>query len=301
MRSVALALRMSAVKRLRKNVSTYDEIQTFIAARAHLPAAVFDPQRWQQIVGDLWPKVGTVLSRGGRFQAFEKGYPGDGAAPGFADEANVVPTGTKYGKLINLHQEKTAGVKHAGTSQALAGYATYVPPSTTFDGTVLADENDGFDLQLITYREISSTKSRTAGNYWLRALLPENFVLMNPVDAAARGLADGDPIRLVSATNPNGEYDLGTGQPQPMAGKVKTTQGLRPGVIAFSLGVGHWAYRGRDITANGHTIPGDPIRVKGIHANAAMRIDPLLGNTTLLDPVGGRAVFYDSKVEVVRA
>ncbi len=278
-----------------------DEIQTFLAARTHLPPAVFDPQRWQQIVGDLWPKVVTVLSRGGRFQAFELGYPGDGVAPGFADEANVVPTGTKYGKLINMYQEKTAGVKHAGTGRTLAGYATYVEPSTTFDGTVLADENDGFDLHLITYREISSTKSRTAGNYWLRALLPENFVLMNVVDAAARGLADGDQIRLISATNPNGEYDFGSGQPQPMVGKVKTTQGMRPGVIGFSLGFGHWAYGGRDITVNGNTIPGDPIRVKGIHANAAMRIDPLLGNTTLIDPVGGSAVFYDSKVKVVRA
>jgi hypothetical protein len=41
--------------------------------------------------------------------------------------------------------------------------------------------------------------------------------------------------------------------------------------------------------------------VKGIHANAAMRVDPVLGNTTLLDAVGGSAVFYDSRVKVVKA
>jgi tetrathionate reductase subunit A len=277
------------------------EIQTFLAARAHLPKAVFDPVRWQQIVGDLWPKVVTVLSRGGRFQAFEKGYPGDGVAAGFADEPNVVPTGTKYGKLINMYQEKTSGVKHAGTGQSLAGYATYVEPGMAFDGTVVADENNGFDLHLITYREIASTKSRTAGNYWLRALLPENFVLMNAADAAARGLATGDLIRVVSATNPDGEYSFGSGEPQPMIGKVKTTEGMRPGVIGFSLGFGHWAYGGRDITINDEVVRGDPVRVKGIHANAAMRIDPVLGNTTLIDPVGGSAVFYDSKVKLIKA
>jgi tetrathionate reductase subunit A len=36
-------------------------------------------------------------------------------------------------------------------------------------------------------------------------------------------------------------------------------------------------------------------------ANAAMRVDPYLKNTTLVDPVGGSAVFYDTKVKVVKA
>jgi anaerobic selenocysteine-containing dehydrogenase len=86
-----------------------------------------------------------------------------------------------------------------------------------------------------------------------------------------------------------------------MIGKVKTTQGIRPGVIAFSLGFGHWAYGGVDLEINGKTIPGDSRRIKGIHANAAMRVDPYLQNTTLVDPVGGSAVFYDTQVKVVKA
>jgi anaerobic selenocysteine-containing dehydrogenase len=155
-------------------------------------------------------------------------------------------------------------------------------------------------MQLITYREISSTKSRTAGNYWLRALLPENFVLMNTTDAAARGLKTGDEVKLSSASNPNGEWDLGAGPKQPMVGRIKVVEGMRPGVIAFALGFGHWGYGSREVSINGQTIPGDPVRVKGIHANAAMRIDPHLQNTTLLDPVGGSAVFYDSKVKVTK-
>jgi hypothetical protein len=85
-----------------------------------------------------------------------------------------------------------------------------------------------------------------------------------------------------------------------MVGRLRVVQGLRPGVIAFSLGHGHWAYGASDMRVNERLIPGDPRRAKGIHANAAMRVDPYLKNTCLVDPVGGSAVFYDSRVNVVK-
>ncbi len=153
---------------------------------------------------------------------------------------------------------------------------------------------------MITYRDITQTKSRTAGNYWLLAVLPENFVLMNAQDAATRGLATGDQVKIVSPSNPDGEWDLLNGNKVPMVGKVKTTEGMRPGVIGFSLGFGHWAYGSRDVQVNGQMIPGDGRRGQGIHANAAMRVDPYLGNTTLVDPVGGSAVFYDTQVKLIK-
>lgn len=279
-----------------------EEIDLFLAARKHLPKAVFDPDRWERITGDLWPKVVTVLNRGGRFQSYEKGYPGDGLLPGFTDEANIVPTGTKYGKLINMYLEKTAGVKHAGTGKNLPGVATYIEPYMGFDGTVLtdADRGAGYDLKLITYREITMTKSRTQSNYWLKALLPENSLLMNSVDAAERGLKDGDRVKITSASNPEGVWNFGSGEPQPIMGKVKVIEGMRPGVVAFALGFGHWAYGARDIMINGTLIPGDKKRMDGFHANAAMRVDPVIKNTTLFDPVGGSAVFYDTLVKVVK-
>ncbi len=130
-----------------------EELRLFLAARRHLPKAVFDAERWHKITGDLWPKVVTVLNRGGRFQAFEKGYPGDGVFPGFFDEPFVIPTGVKFGKQINMYLEKTAGVKHSGTGKSLPGYATYFEPGTTYDGTVLDDAKDGFDLKLRPYAE----------------------------------------------------------------------------------------------------------------------------------------------------
>jgi tetrathionate reductase subunit A len=114
-------------------------------------------------------------------------------------------------------------------------------------------------------------------------------------------LLDGDAVRIVSATNPKGEWELGNGQTVPMIGKVKVVQGMRPGVISFSLSFGHWAYGARDVEVDGVTIKGEARRGAGIHANAAMRVDPFLKNTTLLDPVGGSAVFYDSIVKVEKA
>ncbi len=281
--------------------ATPEEIDLFIKSRSHLPKAVFDPDRWQKITGELWPRVVTVLARGGRFQAYEKGYPGDGVRTGSFDEPYVVPTGTKFGKMINMYLEKNTGVKHAGTGKALSPVPTYVEPYMGFDGEVIDDTADGYDLKLITYREIAQTKSRTQGNYWLKALLPENFLLMNSADASDRGLHDGDQIHISSASNPDGEWDFGNGHKRSIAGKLKVVEGMRPGVIAFALGFGHWAYGSQDISIDGTTILGDERRFEGFHANAAMRTDPLVTNTCLFDPVGGSAVFYDTQVKVEKA
>lgn len=264
------------------------EVATFLAARRHLPKSVFDPDRWKAIVGDAnWRKVVYVLNRGGRYQDFEKGYSGQQVA-------------NKYGKLICLYQEKTAGVKSAMTGKALPGYATYIPAPLDVLGNPVQDENDGYPLTLITYREIFHTKSRTASNYWLLALAPENYLLMNAQDAAKLGLRDGEPARIVSATNPDGVWKISDTQTRPMVGKVKVIQGIRPGVIAYSLGHGHWAYGASDIVVDGQVVKADPRRAAGFHANAAMRVDPYLKNTTLVDPVGASAVFYDTRVKVMK-
>jgi hypothetical protein len=47
-------------------------------------------------------------------------------------------------------------------------------------------------------------------------------------------------------------------------------------------------------------IKADASRTQGFHANAAMRTDPTITNTSLFDPVGGSAVFYDTQVKVTK-
>lgn len=107
-------------------------------------------------------------------------------------------------------------------------------------------------------------------------------------------------MKVVSATNPEGVWDLRNGRKKPMVGTLKLVEGIRPGVVSFSLGHGHWAYGSQDVVIDGRTVRGDPRRGKGLHANAAMRTDPVLPNTCLSDPVGASAVFYDTRVRLLK-
>lgn len=265
-----------------------DEIALFLESRAHLPRSVFDPDRWKAIVGEaLWPKVVTVLNRGGRYEDPEKSHKG---------ERHAHP----YAKLLNLYQEKTASTIHAGTGKSNPGAATYVPVRS-YDGTEPDALREGHELAMITHRTITQTKSRTVANPWLSPIMPDNGILVNPADAARLGLSGGQIVRVVSATNPDGVWPLGAGQQKAMEGKVVLTQTMRPGVISFALGFGHWATGAGDIEVDGVRVLGEERRQAGVHANAAMWIDPALKNTCFLDPVGGSVSFYDTTVKLVPA
>lgn len=268
-----------------------EEMRIFKEARKHLRSSVYDLERWQSIAGELWPKVVYVMNRGGRFQNYSDSY---------RSTSRGRQLGNRYGKMVNIYQEKTYDTRNSMNGERLKGYPYYIPAGTTLLGEdiVAQDAENGFNLRMITYREIAQTKSRTASNYWLLGILPENFVQMNSVDAQALGLQDGDLVRVISATNPAGTWDLGNGNSKPMAGKVKVSEAIRPGVIAVCLGFGHWAYGSREFTVDGITVPADERRGRGLHINAAMRTDPHTPNTTLVDAVGGSAVFYDTLVRV---
>jgi tetrathionate reductase subunit A len=272
------------------------EMRLFLQARRFLPKSVFDQSTWKSAVGNdesLWRKTVYVLNRGGRYQKFADAYKG---SPTFEKDVLV---SNAYGRQLNLYQEKTAISINSMTGKNFTGYAAYIPPGLSSLGDAIQD--GGYDLHLITHKEISMTKARTVSNYWLLSLLPENPVLMNAVDAQRLGLQDGERVKIVSASNPNGEWNLMDGTRKEMIGKLKVLQGMRPGVISFALGYGHWASGARDVVIDQATIKGEARRGTGIHANAAMRVDPHLGNVTLSDLVGGSAVFYDTKVKVVKA
>jgi tetrathionate reductase subunit A len=264
------------------------EVEAFTAARTHLPSSVFDAQRWQAIVGtEQWRRVVYVLNRGGRFEEHAKGFDGD-------------RVGHPYGKLLNLYQEKTAKTVHAGTGKKYPGVATYVPVQD-YLGKEPDGLREGHDLALITHRVISQTKSRTIADPWLSALMPENGILMNPKDLRRLGLSDKDEVRVVSATNTAGEYPLGEAGSKPMIGKVMATERMRPGVVSFALGFGHWATGASDMTIDGMVVKGEKRRRAGIHANAAMWTDPTITNTCMFDPIGGSVSFYDTHVKIVPA
>ncbi len=266
------------------------EVELFLNSRSHLPKTVFDVDAWKAAIGNddsLWRRVIYVLNRGGRFQDYSGLKKGDQLA-------------NKYGKQVNIYCEKTYDTKNSMDGEHFSGVARYFEPGVDAVGTPVSaqDEAEGYDLHLITHRTITQTKSRTSGNYWLRAVEPTNHIIMNTVDVSRLGLAEGDMVRVISKTNSEGVWDLGNGTKVPMEGAILPLEGLRPGTISFTLGYGHWAYGANDITIDGEVLKADPNRAMGIHANAAMRTDGHNPNTCLRDLVGGSAVFYDTKVKV---
>ncbi|MBI3340548.1 MAG: molybdopterin-dependent oxidoreductase [Chloroflexi bacterium] len=262
------------------------ELELFRQARRHLPAVVFDEARWQAAVGDeIWRKTVYVLNRGGRFEDSSKAYSG-----------NFV--GHPYARQLNLYIEPVATGKDSITGQSFVGVAHYEPIRNS-TGTPVDDKD--YPVYLITYKEVVGTQTRTISNYWTQGgmgVLPVNSVLMNPKDGEALGLGEGELVKFASRTNPNGTYDLGNGQVETVQGKVKFTQGVRPGVALVSFHFGHWAYGARDVIVDGTLIKGDPRRAGGLCSNPLMLLDEGTKTTCLTDPIGGSASFYDTKVKV---
>jgi anaerobic selenocysteine-containing dehydrogenase len=264
------------------------EIKIFEQARRHLPSTVYDLERWKAVVGpEWWPHVVYVLNRGGRFQGYRQAYKDQQLS-------------NKYGKLVGIYFDRLVTTKDSMTGKPYLGHADFIDGPRDCTGRLIQDESSGYDMTLITYKSITQTKSRTGGNYWLQAVRPENAIEISYFDAERLKVKEGDHVKLVSATNTEGTWDLGHAGKKPMIGRVHVIQGIRPGVVAFSLGHGHWSYGANEVSIDGVKIPADPRRGTGVHGNAAMRVDPVLKNTGLVDTVGGSAVFYQSQVRLVK-
>ncbi len=264
------------------------ELALFSKARAHLPPGVYDEAKWKGAVGDaMWRKTVYVLNRGGRFEAFAKGYAGDFV-------------GHPYARQLNLYIEPVATGRDSITGRPFTGVAHYEPVQNSTGAAV--DDKD-LPFHIITYKEVTGGQSRTISNYWTQGgmgVLPTNHVLINPLDAAALGVRDGDVVRLASRTNPDGMLDLGNGKREPVQGSVKVIQGVRPGVVLVSWSYGHWAYGARDVLVDGQTIQGDPRRSAGLCSNPVLLLDEGTKTTCLTDPIGGSASFYDTKVKLIK-
>ncbi len=262
------------------------EMQLFLQARKHLSKVVFDEQRWKDIVGkDMWPHVVTVLQRGGRFQDAGEAYVGEKLR-------------NSYGKMLNIYFEHIGRAKSSMTGKPFIAHAKALHSPVDCMGNALPDAHLGYDLTLITYKSISQCKTRTSGNTWLRNIHEENFIEISAHDAARLDLKENDWVHMRSASNMQGMWFINQKLTIPLSAKVRISQGLRPGIVAFSLGYGHWANGCQDMTIDGIAIEGDVIRRGGINANAAMRVDPVLQNTCLTDPIGASAVFYQSLVKL---
>ncbi|MFQ5956572.1 MAG: molybdopterin-dependent oxidoreductase [Candidatus Brocadiales bacterium] len=266
------------------------DMDLFMKSRQHLPKSIFEAERWQKVVGNKhWRRALYVLLRGGRFENFERAYKGEKLAHAFSGH-------------INLYVEPVGNSRNSMSGEYFSGTPVFVPDRGITD-VEIRDTDNGYPLTLITYKNILGGQSRTLpNNYWLSQIWPENHIELNPNDAEAIGVKDGDTVRIVSATNPDGAWSIGTtGQEKYTEGRVKLTQGLKPGVVSVSWHFGHWAYGASDMSVDGKVVKGEERRATGLCPNAVMRHDPHLGDVCLTDPIGGSAAFFGTAVKLVKA
>lgn len=146
----------------------------------------------------------------------------------------------------------------------------------------------GEELILTTYKVNVQSHSRTQNCKWLTEIYHDNPAWINPETAAARGIVNGDLIRVAS----------GTGE---ITTKARVTPAVVPGVIAISNHCGHWMY-GR--YASGNPTPDDLLA--GIEDKDAHRIwwadkrgahpNWMIANKP--DPIGGEQRWNDTVVTV---
>lgn len=270
-----------------------EEITLFEEARKKALGSFFDIERWKQAVKpEEWRKVVTVLNRGGRFEAANKGYKGDYIKYQFAGQAN-------------FYDEKVAAAKHSFTGEYFSGVPLY-ERIKTYDGDTY--ESD-LPLIMINWKARHVGTHRNISSAWLREIRSLNPVWMNPIDAKRRGLKNGDRIVIQSDS-----YEA--------EGEVAVTEGIRPGVVGCSYNFGHIAYGSKPLQIDGdwtgaakrygHTpfkfskpfqetrLYADG-RATGFSANNLLSIDKSLENNAMFDPIGGAAAQLFTYVEVKKA
>lgn len=229
-----------------------------------------------------------IVKRGGVFQA--------------VDDAYDIRSGFLTNRLgrgrYDLYNEIVATTLNANTvtrfdpltlapldGEFLNGLPRIQAEVTDVRGKAVTD--NAFPFQLVTYKPVFHTQSRTVVCASLRMHSPENFVEMNAADARGLGVQTSDLVRVTSPSNSEG-----------IVGKAAVTEGLRPGVIAIANSYGHWEAGSHQYSIDGAATDFDPSRAFGLNCNLVMRLDPVLGNVCLQEPISGSAVYYDTRVKV---
>lgn len=232
----------------------------------------------QNIAADSGRSQQDILAKGGAFEGPEKAYGSNGKL------------GKVHGGLLTFYQERLALSTDSMTGKRLDPMFRYSPTRDVMDNIV--DDSNEYPFRVITYKDSFHAMARTGMNPTLMAIKPTNFVEMNAGDGRRLGLETGDTVRVVA---PNGSIEKNA--------MVKLSEGIRPGVVAVAHSYGLWALSSSPFRVDGRRSAFDPTRGNGIAINPIMRVDPVLGNVTLTDKIGGSASFQDThvRIEKIRA
>jgi Anaerobic dehydrogenases, typically selenocysteine-containing len=120
---------------------------------------------------------------------------------------------------------------------------------------------------------------------WLSEIAHTNPLWINPETAGARGIKDGDPVKVTSSKG-------------SIMSKAQLREGINPGVVAIASGLGHEGYgniaRAKKVKSK------DPDtsllwwerKGNGVNPNAVISL--------MIDPAGGGQAWMDTIVTVTK-
>eukprot|EP01022_Parablepharisma_sp_SALTPOND_P014790 TRINITY_DN2051_c0_g1_i1.p1 TRINITY_DN2051_c0_g1~~TRINITY_DN2051_c0_g1_i1.p1 ORF type:complete len:1642 (-),score=446.74 TRINITY_DN2051_c0_g1_i1:4346-9271(-) len=236
---------------------------------------------------DQWRQVCYALVRGGVFRSYESVFEKDVFTKGLGRYA--------------LYNETMAATVNTLTGERFSGLPQFVPPRFSNGGEVGRVDAD-YPFTVVTYKMSEHTQSRSLWFSIGMQIAPTNFVQMHEADADTLGVKDGDEVRLVSVSNPEG-----------VQGRVQRTKLVRPGCVGVSFHFGHsqfggsklevkdakTAFLGGDAVATAEELRPNPAFRTGLNFNDVGRLDESLANTPLIDLLGGFPDFSSTRVRVV--
>jgi thiosulfate reductase / polysulfide reductase chain A len=209
------------------------------------------PYHWRQVRGQFYEWDGKAYGK-----------------PMTAEDVKAKLLKTASGKFEfrSSYLEKSAPyvTKHYGIAAEKVGYPQWVPPQHTGGG----------DLHFITPKVALHAEGRSANMPHVISLIQpaaggrrHTLMEMHPSAAKARGIADGDRVKVST--------DLGA-----ITAIVRVTELTRPDTVVLPFEDGHWAH-GRWARGRGSFV------------------DSIVGNQS--DRISGMASYYTAKVKVERA
>ncbi|NUN14987.1 MAG: molybdopterin-dependent oxidoreductase [Myxococcales bacterium] len=203
-----------------------------------------------------------------------------------ADPANPAFALNRYGDRVDIFYEKAAASKNALTGKYFSGVPIFEEPGIAMDGTKLVPPA-GYDLTLITFKRGWHTQSRTSSNEWLAEIERANRLWINSVDAKARGITNGDRVRVSTPAHTTGEV-----------GRAYVTEEIRPGVVGVSAHFGRREAGSKQHMADGQPMPHNANIGGGLSANHLMWPEPAFPDLCLTDAASGMAAFLSPSVKV---
>ncbi|AZV46988.1 molybdopterin oxidoreductase [Nautilia sp. PV-1] len=232
---------------------------------------------------DEWTALCSVVARGGVFKNNSWFDKNGNYTFGF--------------EKIYLYNERLAKSTNTITGQKYYGGLKY-PDFVTYRGKKLPE--DGFNIT--TYKSSLHTQSRTI--CYERALFyePDFELKVNPDDARRLGLKEGDEVIIDNMQN------------KKLKTKVKITNFVTEGNVAYSHHFGHWQHGASEIeiknaknilkggaeVCKGDKVLSNPTRGVGITPNLITYLDKDMYDLPLLDLLGGIPDFSSTKVKIIK-